>query len=79
MGRILVLAVLVAAAWWLYRRLTSAGGAAPPTEDNPGALPARRCALCGVHVPERLAERSGEYWFCSATHRLEFEDQRPGH
>lgn len=75
MGRILLLLVLVAAAWWLYRRLTG-GGTTPAANDAQSALPARRCALCGVHVPERLAEHSRGHWFCSAAHRLEFEDQR---
>ena len=75
MGRILLLLVLVAAAWWLYRRLTG-GGTTPAANDAQSALPARRCARCGVHVPERLAEHSRGHWFCSAAHRLEFEDQR---
>lgn len=64
--RLLLTAALIGAAIWLWRnrqRQASSTKSAEPTNEI-----MRRCAHCGVHVPQRLALSAGGHHYCSQAH-----------
>ena len=72
MGRLILIAVIVALVVWLLRRALSGppsgGGAPPPGEsgEQKGELVA--CAHCGVNLPRAEARSAGGRHYCSEEH-----------
>lgn len=73
--RLLVLLLLGWLVWLMWRKLKPRGQAAPPPAS--GAEPMRRCAECGLHLPESQALPGRGGHFCSAAHRERFEAREP--
>lgn len=80
MGKILLLALLIAVVWLLLRNARR-----PQQESAPVARPAEpmaACAHCGVNQPRSecvASQLSAERWFCSEAHRQAAEgDARQG-
>ena len=67
--RLLIVLALVYTAWVLWRRWqaaqTSRRNSAPP----PRAPRMVRCAQCQLHLPENLALRQDDKWYCCSEHR----------
>lgn len=75
--RIVIFAIVVTLAMMLYRKLQAAKR---KSTAQPNPAPAmRKCAHCGVHLPEPDALKSGEHYFCSDQHRLSYEKQHSDH
>lgn len=71
MGRLLLIAAIVAVGWYLYRRLVIRPGSANPPATPPvatGEDAVTRCAQCGVHVPDKSGVRYQTLFFCSPEH-----------
>jgi len=67
MGRLILIAVIVALVVWLLRRALSgppSGGGAPG--EQKGELVA--CAHCGVNLPRAEARSAGGRHYCSEEH-----------
>ncbi|MDP2228149.1 MAG: PP0621 family protein [Moraxellaceae bacterium] len=82
MGLILRLLLLGALAWVVYRFVKGFRGAPRPDDDTPAAPPPgqqamRRCAQCGVHVPEGESTQSRGHFFCSEAHRDAYLREHP--
>ena len=72
--RIILLAVIIALAMSLYRKWK----AGPTGAGNQAPMPTmKKCAHCSVHLPEAEALKSGDLYFCSEAHRLEYAKQHP--
>jgi len=74
MGRILFFLLLAVVAWLLIKKLKQIGAAQDeqPPEPKP-AQAMKRCAQCGVYLPEADAlEKDGRH-FCCADHRDGFK------
>jgi uncharacterized protein len=70
MGRLIVIAAIVALVVWLLRRALagppSGGGAPRRGEAVPGDLVG--CAHCGVNLPRTEARSAGGRYYCSEEH-----------
>jgi len=75
--RIIILGVVIALAVMLYRKWQSAGEVNTRTGDKAPSM--KKCAHCGIHLPEQDAIHSGNHFFCSEQHRLIHEKQQPPH
>ncbi len=75
--RIIILGAVIALAVMLYRKWQSAGQGTTRNDGQTSAM--KKCAQCGIHLPEQDAIRSGEHFFCSEQHRLEHAKQHPPH
>lgn len=75
--RLLILAVVAFLIYTLLRQLLRgwAKKELPPRPGRSGTMV--RCALCGLHVPEQEALRSGDKYFCSNKHLKEFRQSGP--
>jgi len=77
MGLLIRLLLLALVAWGIYRlarRLLAADNTAareemPPPSNTGSNQVMRRCAHCGVHVPEGESTQSAGQFFCSEAHR----------
>ncbi|MFN3586651.1 MAG: PP0621 family protein [Moraxellaceae bacterium] len=73
MGLLIRLLLIALVAWAVYRlvRRLLGPGAAPTAPDAPPPANQvmRRCAHCGVHVPEGESTQSAGQFFCSEAHR----------
>lgn len=76
MGLLIRLLLLALVAWGIYRlarrllaqdNAPAAGDTPPPTTGGNQVM--RRCAHCGVHVPEGESTQSAGHFFCSDAHR----------
>ena len=75
--RILLLGIVIALAIMLYRKIKRAQ---QTKASSTGVTPAmRKCAHCGVHLPEPDAIRSGDHFYCSEQHRLLHEREQDRH
>lgn len=77
--RLLIIAALIYIVWRVVKNLL-AGRARPdtPSPDRPQEQLMRKCAQCGVHVPDRDAFSHNGQHFCSMEHQrqyLEHHDQ----
>jgi uncharacterized protein len=76
MGRLIVIAAIVALVVWLLRRALAgshsrdggppSGGGAPRPGEPPGDLVG--CAHCGVNLPRTEARSAGGRYYCSEEH-----------
>jgi uncharacterized protein len=70
MGRLILIALVVALLVWLARRALAAGSAAaaeaPPAPEQKGDLVG--CAHCGVNLPRGEARSAGGRHYCSEEH-----------
>jgi uncharacterized protein len=71
MGALLRLVVLGAIIWFIYRTLVRSATAAAvqAVRDNPppggNTVHMRKCAHCGLHIPEGESTQSRGQFFCS--------------
>ena len=64
--RILLLGIVIALAIMLYRKIKRAQQS---KASSTGVTPAmRKCAHCGVHVPQAEALAHDNRWYCSRAH-----------
>ena len=75
--RIIILGVVIALAVMLYRKMKAPNQVNTRTGSSAPAM--KKCAQCGVHLPEPDAIRSGEHYFCSEQHRLTYDNDHPRH
>ncbi|HVL00311.1 MAG TPA: PP0621 family protein [Dongiaceae bacterium] len=76
--RLIFIAVLVAAAWFLYRKyVTGKKIDIPGTGKNQALM--RKCAHCGIHLPETESVQLEGLHFCSEAHKLEYQKQFEHH
>ena len=72
MARLLLLALIGVAAWLLLKKLIAANQEQGQTQQ-PEAQAMKRCAQCGVYMPESESlEKDGRH-FCCADHRDNFK------
>jgi uncharacterized protein len=64
--RLLLTVALIGAAIWLWRNRHRRGLPRKPAEPAEESM--RRCAHCGVYVPQRLALNAGTHYYCSQAH-----------
>jgi len=67
--RLIILALIVWLIIRLYRRLT-AGSTTQQTSDNT-TRPVEnmvRCETCGTHLPEKIALKKNDHYYCSQAH-----------
>jgi uncharacterized protein len=75
MGALLRLVALGAIIWFIYRTLVRSATTAAVkavTENPPGGgttVHMRKCAYCGLHIPEGESTQSRGQFFCSEAHR----------
>ncbi|MBB5203478.1 uncharacterized protein HNQ51_000771 [Inhella inkyongensis] len=77
MARWLLLALVGLVIWgvWRARAQRSQGQRSAPQAGAKEAM--RRCAECGVHLPDSLALPGRGGHFCSSDHRQRFEARQP--
>jgi uncharacterized protein len=63
---LLVLAVIV---YRLWRQMKTAQADKRRSTSPPPAPRMVRCAQCQLHLPENLALRQDDRWYCSSEHR----------
>lgn len=71
--RVIIFIALAALCISLYRKWQAAN--ARKRADARAAATMRKCAHCGVHLPEPDAIKSGEHYFCSDQHRIAYDEQ----
>lgn len=64
---ILIVLAYIALTFWRQMKAGQADRRRNRTESN--ATNMVRCAHCQLHLPEHLAIRDGENWYCSCEHR----------
>jgi uncharacterized protein len=67
--KLLVFIAVVFAALTLWRRLQRNRGSRRSTGSMTTPKPMVRCSQCQVHLPEDLALRDNQRWYCCAEHR----------
>lgn len=67
--RLIIFVALVSLLIVAYRKLT-APKQANTSDTDPASM--RKCAQCGIHLPESEACNEGEKFFCSDEHRKAF-------
>jgi len=75
--RIIILAAVIAFAVMLYRKWQANDQVNTRTGRSAPAM--KKCAQCGVHLPEPDAIQSGEHYFCCEQHRLNYDREHPPH
>ncbi|PTQ90671.1 PP0621 family protein [Agitococcus lubricus] len=67
---ILRLIIIAAIIWFVYITIKRAlqNKASPSSIETPNQL-MKKCAYCGVHIPEGESTQSQGYIFCSEAHR----------
>lgn len=76
--RILFIAALVAGAFFLYRKYLAPKDIKIPKAGRSQAT-MKKCAHCGVHLPETESVQLEGLHFCSETHKLEYQKQHSHH
>ncbi len=70
--RLITIAVLIWLAWALYRRFVhyknSAISANREKQKKPAIKAVKRCAVCGIHIPENEAIKKQDRYFCCEQH-----------
>ena len=75
--RIILLAVIIALAMSMIRKWKAQQDG--QSADNATTPAMKKCAHCGVHLPQQDAIRSGDLYFCSETHRQAYAKQHQSH
>lgn len=68
MARLIFWLAIVAGLIIAWRRVQARSTRRTKPTATQRAQPMRVCARCGVHVPQSLAVRQGERWYCEAAH-----------
>lgn len=76
--RLIITVVLVAAIIYLYRKYTATKNS-PMPKSKPGQPAMKRCAHCGIYLPETDTIKTDQLHFCSDQHRLEYQKQHSPH
>ncbi len=76
--RILFFAALIGGAFFLYRKYLAPQNANPSKAGRTQAL-MKKCAHCGVHLPEAESVQLEGLHFCSEAHKLEYQKQHSHH
>ena len=64
--RLIIFIALVSLLILVYRKFTATKQAPPPKTDTASM---RKCAQCGIHLPESEACTDNDKFFCSDAHR----------
>ena len=75
--RILVLGIVISLAVMLFRKLQASNQGNTQTGSKAPVM--RKCAQCGVHMPEPDAIFSDDHYFCSEQHRLTYQQEHQPH
>lgn len=75
LARTIVIAAMAALAYYLYRRWITAKDIAKPAPFRPQAM--RKCAHCGLHLPEKEAIYANHLYFCSEEHKSLYLQEHP--
>lgn len=68
--RIILTGIVIALVIMFYRKLQRAKRPKAPPAAAP---PMKKCAQCGVHLPEVDAIHVGDHFYCSEQHRLQHQ------
>lgn len=72
--RLILIIALVSLVIMAYRKITAAKNNSPKAPD---AASMRKCAQCGIHLPESEAKQQGSHFFCSDEHRIAYMNNHP--
>jgi len=76
LARTLAIAAMAVLAYYLYRRWSDAKKIAAANKPaKPQAM--RRCAHCGLHLPEKEAISQNQLYFCSEDHKNLYLQEHP--
>lgn len=67
-----LIAYLAYVFWRKYLSQPKLDAPTPPPPANPNTQTMRKCAQCGVHVPEGESTQSRGHYFCCEAHRDAF-------
>lgn len=73
--RIIIMGIAIALVIMLYRKLQRAMRANTAAPETPPVM--KKCAQCGIHLPQSDAIQVGDHYYCSEEHRL--QHQRNSH
>jgi len=73
--RLIILIALVGLVIYAYRKLTTGSESSNGTEAGTPAM--KKCAHCGMHLPQSEALQHKELYFCSAEHQKVYLEQHP--
>ena len=76
--RLIFIAALVAAAWFFYRKYVNGKKIDIPSTGKQQAL-MKKCAHCGVHLPETDSVQLEGLHFCSEAHKRAYQKQFEHH
>lgn len=68
--RLIILTALIGLIIFAYRKLTGIGQSAGQQAPQPSSM--KKCAHCGVHLPETDAVKHDDLFFCSPEHKSAF-------
>lgn len=71
--RIVLTGIAIALVIMLYRKLQQAKRAKSAPAD---VAPMKKCAQCGVHLPQADAIQAGNHYYCSDQHRLQHQQNQ---
>ncbi len=75
LARTLVIAAMAVLVYYLYRRWSDAQKVAEKKPPKP--QPMKKCAHCGVHMPEKEAVSLDQLYFCSEDHKSRYLQEHP--
>lgn len=67
--KLIIVLVLAVIAYRFWRRMKAAQAAGRHSTSPPPAPRMVRCTQCQLHLPENLALRRDDKWYCSSEHR----------
>ena len=74
--RIILLAVIIALVMSMIRKWKAQQDGQAADTTTPVM---KKCAQCGVHLPQQDAIHSGDLYFCSEAHRQTYAKQHQSH
>ena len=75
LARTLVIAAMAVLVYYLYRRWVNAQTAARERPPQPTTM--KKCAQCGLHLPEKEAVSQNQLYFCSEAHKTPYLQEHP--
>lgn len=75
LARTLVIAAMVVLVYYLYRRWSEAKKVAEAPPKKTQAM--KKCAHCGLHLPEKEAVSQNQLYFCSEEHKTLYLQEHP--
>lgn len=75
LARTILIAAIAAAVYYLYKRWSNPP--APSSHPPSGAQAMRKCAHCGLHLPEKEAISINQLYFCSEDHQKRYLQEHP--